>query len=369
MAYTDSAGKEVKQAYGAFQAYAYEACVAGQLVAQDTSNEGFIPADDGDGEDAVAICMVDVAALAQGWFCRAAIIKARDTESSGVWSAGTFFAAGDVTSNLYLGESGLASLTIGDTVKQRVGWVISTSEMYLAPGGEMAASAGSFTTLAVTGDMSIGGNVTVATTKNVVMTKGNLTLTNGAVVHTEGGYTMTAGDLSVTTGNVNISTAGNINLTLGDVELTSGNMNLDSGDVVLTSGNVNLTSGDTIISSGDLVLTSGYVAHAGTTDITATKTLTTAQCGLINVKPAADTVLTLPTAAAGLEYTIIHFATSNNINVIAGSSDYILAPADGAVNDYIYSDSGLDCRITLRAIDATYWVGISVDGDWTGKNT
>jgi len=365
MAYTDSEGKIILKAWHPFRGYAYEALTCGELCSQDTTNEGFIPADAGDSELGIAIAMEDIAASGTGWLCTAALVGCQPSESTGVWSTGAFFAAGDVTSYLYIGESGLVSLSSG-TYKQLAGFVVSTSQMFLSFGGDISNAAGWFEGLTASGNVS-ANDVIIGKNHDATLVKGNLTLTNGAVVHTKGGYTMTKGTFSVATGNINISTAGNINVTEGDLELKAGNTNLDSGDIALTSGNLNMSSGNLILTSGNLKITDGYIQEVLETKITANKTMTVAQCGIINVDATGQlTVLTLPTAAAGQMYHIIHFKGANNLNIVAGGSDYILANS-GKFN-LIYDNKGLDARVTLRAIDAVSWVADSVLGTWASKN-
>jgi predicted acyltransferase (DUF342 family)/lipopolysaccharide export system protein LptA len=105
--------------------------------------------------------------------------------------------------------------------------------------------------------MTISGNVSM-TSGSLNLTSGNVSMTSGSLNLTSGNVSMTSGSLNLTSGNVSM-TSGSLNLTSGNVSMTSGSLNLTSGNVSMTSGSLNLTSGNVSMTSGSLNLTSGSV--------------------------------------------------------------------------------------------------------------
>lgn len=161
----------------------------------------------------------------------------------------------------------------------------------------------------------------------------------------------------------------NGNVTLGDGEnltLTKGNIVITEKDFNITAGDCNLTAGDLTMVAGNLTVTAGTIKQIRVTNKTATCTLTDAEQGVINCVPAATTVLTLPTAAVGKEFTFIHFSGAEYMNVNAASGDKICNPADGAEKDYLHDDKGLDCLLTVHALNNDKWYVTAMQGDWTG---
>lgn len=303
MSYTDYEGKTILQAWGKFRSYCYEAVDVGDLLARDTSNNGWIPADQGDSEAAEAIALENGDAGDTIWMALAVVIEAPPTESTGAWSAQALCLAEDVGSVLYVGESGKAQSSQGATLGQQVGFMTSTSTAVLCPGGYLTTTSLSLSsTLAVTGATTLtgalaaNGGITIGSGKNLVLTKGNATLTEGTLAVTKGMIKPAVKDGA--TGAVELATEYNV----------------------------------------------------------------------VCVEAAADTTLTLPTAVAGLKYEIVHKSGDFTLTVTANTSDKIIDPADGEVHDKIADDKGLDCHITLVAVDDTNWVCTSLNGGWTGAD-
>lgn len=196
MAITSIVGKtRFKSAFGKCRVPLYSAVTQGALIAQDTSNNGWILADASTSIPAVLIAMQAGAAGDTIWACMAAVVEAPDTETSGVFTATYIAAAADVTKPLYVGESGDLLLAAG-TIGQVVGYILSRTEFFLCPntwltGVNITASG----TLAVTGNSTMGGTLTVtgATALNggaTVASGKNVTFAKGSVIET----TQTAAD-------------------------------------------------------------------------------------------------------------------------------------------------------------------------------
>ncbi len=125
----------------------------GALISPDSSSDGWKLADQSDSVPAWAIAMQAGVSGDTVWACQAASVEISDTGSS------TCAASGDVGSALYLGESGDVSLSAGATYPQLVGYVSSTRGFQLVPQGSISGS-----TLTVTGNGTVGGNLAVTGT-------------------------------------------------------------------------------------------------------------------------------------------------------------------------------------------------------------
>ncbi|MDX9781304.1 MAG: hypothetical protein RBT66_09740 [bacterium] len=297
MSYTDSEGKTILQAWGKFRGYCYEAVDVGDLLARDTSNNGWIPADQSDSEAAEAIALENGAAGDTIWMALAVVLEAAPSESGGDWSAGTFCESTDVCLPLYVGESGKAQSSQGATCGQQVGFMLSTSTVLLCPGGYLTT-----TSLSLSGTLAVTGATTLT----------------GALA-ANGGITIGSGK-----------------------------------DLTLTAG--------------DIVMTKGMIKPAVSDGATGSVTVAT-EYNVICVEAEANTTLTLPTAVAGLMYHIVHKSGDFTVAVTAGAGDKIIDPADGGVHDILTDDKGLDCHLTLVAVDDTNWVCTSINGDWTGSDS
>ncbi len=166
MALTSIIGKTVfKHIYGKFKVYLYSAVTQGALIAADSSNDGWILADQSTSVAASAIAMEAGAAGATIWACMAAEV-ATINEGSSVCAA-----SGDVGSALYLSEDGDVSLTAGTTFAQNVGYVTSTGTFILLPSTSLSGTDVSLSgnlsvggTLGVTGNTAFSGTITSGTT-------------------------------------------------------------------------------------------------------------------------------------------------------------------------------------------------------------
>lgn len=95
-------------------------------------------------------------------------------------------------------------------------------------------------------------------------------------------------------------------------------------------------------------------------------TLTVGESGSVHTNAGAGgtVVLTLPSAAAGLTFTVkVMAAQALRITPGAGDAIYIGASA-GAAAEYWYADAAGE-TVTLTAVDATNWVADAYIGTWT----
>ena len=112
-------------------------------------------------------------------------------------------------------------------------------------------------------------------------------------------------------------------------------------------------------------MTDGYIQQVAVTALTADQVLTTAMCGNVSVATgsSADIAITLPAAAAGLEYTIFQLSGTKDIVITSGTGDFILG--DGATDDNTATlTSEIGGSIVLRAMDATNWAVLASHGTW-----
>jgi len=118
--------------------------------------------------------------------------------------------------------------------------------------------------------------------------------------------------------------------------------------------------------------TTGWVAVAevGTTrtveEVTTTKAPSAAESGELytNEGDADGATVTLPTAAAGLTFTV-YVQTAQTFTVTAGSGDTIrlgdtVTAAAGSVTSAVVGSA-----VTLVAINATEWVAVAIVGSWS----
>lgn len=180
MAFTDRNPKTILHSWGRFRAMVYEAVVVGDLLAvkEHATTGCFQLADDSNGYAAVAIACQDGAALDTIWMCLAAELKAPATVGTGgVVTQQYFIGAAEVLGDeLFLGESGKVEHTIGGTTKQHVGYALSRDRIIVVPGHVLGSVAGSFTTLAASGAVSLSDTlaVTGATTCAAITASGVL---------------------------------------------------------------------------------------------------------------------------------------------------------------------------------------------------
>ena len=118
--------------------------------------------------------------------------------------------------------------------------------------------------------------------------------------------------------------------------------------------------------------TTGLVYKANVEVFEANDTLTAAEtgktCAVYGYSTAANCIITLPTAAAGLRYTII------DANSTAAADTYIKAGAGDKINDGTAAQY-LACKtdsagqsVTLVAMDAERWMIVAVSGTWVADD-
>lgn len=167
MAYTDRNKKTILHSWGRFRGILYAAAAVGDLLACDTSNDGFKLATTTGPATAVAVACEDGAAGETIDMCLAAEVEAPYYLSSGVWTAYTLAASGDETSPLYLSSTaGKASSTSGTTVQQ-VGYMLSTTKAILCPNTYLTATAISAASLALSTTLGVTGATTLGDTCDI----------------------------------------------------------------------------------------------------------------------------------------------------------------------------------------------------------
>lgn len=361
-----------------------EAILAGAPIYLYSTDYLAYKADANNSRPMMAVALADAGSGETLRYAVAAVLEAQESISGSVYSAGSLAASTDVNSTLYLSDTaGQYSTSASASIAQAVGWIISTKRVFIAAQQYLSATSQTLSgTLAVTGAVTmsstlevtgastltgavaLNGGATVASGKNFTLTKGTLTNTEGNLVLTKGDATLTAGNLTLTLGDATL-TEGALTLTKGNATLTAGNLTLTKGNATLTEGALTLTKGDATLTAGDLVLTDGYVKQVAVTALSADQVLTTAMCGNVSVATgsSAAIALTLPAAAAGLEYTIFQISGTKNIVITAGTGDYIIA--DNAADDNTATlTSCIGGSIVLRAMDATNWVVLGSNGTW-----
>jgi len=337
--YTDRNKKTVLHSWGRFRGVVMEAVVVGDLVSfyNTDATSAFQFADQSDSQPAQAVACEDGAAEEEIWLALAVELEApRTVGTGGAVTQQHFGASTDYFgAALYLGEDGKPSSSAGGTYSQLVGYNLDRDRILLQPNTALTGVAGSFTTLAASDVLSVTDTTDASDADTAsIKTKGGLGITKKLYVGT-------------------------------DITMLKGTFTNTEGDVVLTKGDLTLTAGDATLTDGSITLTTGVVKMVQKTSKTATATLTDAEQGYVEVSPAASTTLTLPTAAAGKYFLIKHLAETQTLIVAAGTSDKLIDPSDGGVHDKATDDKGLDCILELRAVDATNWLVIHSDGDWT----
>ncbi|MBI3979653.1 MAG: hypothetical protein HY331_15845 [Chloroflexi bacterium] len=134
MAYTHPTNPVLAEAFGAFEVTVGAAVSAGDLLWYDATNDYFLPADEDATRPAFAVALQAGAASTRIHAALAAVVKPAPSMGVGVTEV-TLAASTDVGSALYLSATaGQPALTAGTTVRQQVGWVLSTTSILLAPG-------------------------------------------------------------------------------------------------------------------------------------------------------------------------------------------------------------------------------------------
>ena len=200
--YTDRNAKIVLHSWGRFRARVTEAVVVGDLLAMlgTEASDALQFADQSDAQAAIAVACEDGAADETIWCALAAELKAPASVGAAGTVTQTYFGASSdyVGSVLYLGEDGKPASSAGGTTAQLVGYYIARDTILLTPGGGLLTGAATFSTITasstlavtgattLTGALAINGGATVASGKNLTLTKGDLTLTDGDIALTSG---------------------------------------------------------------------------------------------------------------------------------------------------------------------------------------
>lgn len=145
---------------------------------------------------------------------------------------------------------------------------------------------------------------------------------------------------------------------------------IDGRDLV-ADGNATIGgSGKTfaVTSSGLNVTTGGVVSGAlrAVSNKTSAYEVTAAASGGVftNAGAGGSVAITLPSAAAGLQYTFIVMA-AQQFQITPAAGDAInIATSAGAAAEYFWADA-VGEYVTLVAVDATNWIAISNAGVWT----
>jgi hypothetical protein len=142
--------------------------------------------------------------------------------------------------------------------------------------------------------------------------------------------------------------------------------NTISGDNTLSGANT--ISGATTISSttthsGDLKVTGDLFSTVLVEDHTAADTLTAAESGSVHTNAGAteQIAITLPTAAAGLQFTFVPMAAQNLV-VTANTGDLL---HNGGTTAATLTANAAGEFLDVVAVDAQYWVVRGKEGTWT----
>lgn len=150
-------------------------------------------------------------------------------------------------------------------------------------------------------------------------------------------------------------------ITFYDGEGGSGTITFTSDTFTIAGAAVSI--GTAINSTAAITTTSTINGYIKQLAITSDTTMTTANFPSGSTITVAGTCeITLPTAAAGLNYTFIALGTDSTI-VIAGASDNIDVPGDPNETEVVAAGTA-DEVLTIETIDATSWKVKSYVGTW-----
>jgi hypothetical protein len=198
-------------------------------------------------------------------------------------------------------------------------------------------------------DCTIAGLATVGETLGVTGA-----VTNSSTLHTVGNET-TSGTLTVTGATALRSTLG----VTGAATLSS---TLDVTGVTTITGVFDANSTATLSVLGE------HKERILPFDVTASITAAMSGAIITNKDAASSTVLTLPTAAAGLTYTFL------DIEAAAGSDLWITASSGDKINggtaakSYKCTGDAVKQTVTIVAIDAENWEITAEQGTWSNDN-
>jgi hypothetical protein len=259
MAYTDRAGKTILNAFGVFQVAIADTVVPGDLIGPSTTDDAWILADEDEPTIAHAVA---ITAGVTGDVISAALavnFQAPDTETDGVWTAGTLAAAGDVGTALYLSATaGKAAIAQGGTTVQLVGYITSISTVFLSPGQFITG-----VSQTLSGALTVGGVVSLAAATTIAAAIKLQFRDTGIFIH------------SSADGKLTISADG---------------AGLD--DIILTG----------MVQPSRAVLPAN-VQKATLTDV---KTLADTDIGVVQVQTVDAKTITLPSTVVGYSYAIMN---------------------------------------------------------------
>jgi len=198
-------------------------------------------------------------------------------------------------------------------------------------------------------------------------------------IDSDGSNITIAGDLRVAGTNIGLTAdtdlltlAANLVTVAGGITVT-GNQ-LSSGTLTLTGAALmRSTLGITgVLDANSTVTISVLGEHkVRILSFTGSKTLTAAMSGAIisNQDAATSSVLTLPTAVAGLTYTFldVEAAADSDLWITAGASDKINGGT--AQKSYKCTGDAVKQHVTIVAIDDELWEITAENGTWANDNS
>lgn len=224
---------------------------------------------------------------------------------------------------------------------------------------------------------NIGTSETIVVTNTQGTAEGAITLTS-----TAGGIDMdgaAAKDINIAAGQVALvskdNAAGAISLTANiganETITVTNTQGTGAGAITLTSTAGGITFASSAgVATGDPITGDGTAALGGflktVTDDTDGKTLNVTESGTVQTNAGAGgaQAWVLPTAAAGLEYTLVVMA-AQELRITPAAGDVInIAGVAGDAAEY-WTANAVGEALHIVAVDATNWVAVSYTGTWT----
>jgi hypothetical protein len=185
--YTDKNPKVVLEAWGKFKGTLFETVVEGDMVSYYNTDNAytFQFADQSDSQPAQAVALEPGVQGDTIEFAAVAILQTPVTLGDGGAATQQYFAAAAdfFGAPLYLGESGKPSSSAGATYSQLVGYLLARDRIILQPNTALTGVAGSFTTLAASGVLSVtDATQATSTTAASMKTAGGLGVVKNAYI-------------------------------------------------------------------------------------------------------------------------------------------------------------------------------------------
>lgn len=320
-AYTDRAGKIIKQAFGTVKVTIGSTVVPGDLIGPDATADAWVLADENAPQVAA---LVAVTPGVSGDVITAAMAVVAEAPPTGSpETAQTLAESTDIGSPLYLSATaGKVSLSEGGTTVQQVGWVLSTTEILIIPGVSLSGAA-----LTLSGALSVGGVTSLADATTLATNKKLIFRDSGLFI-----YSNADGKLTISADGTGL-------------------------DDIIIEGSIKF--GETLLSDVEQTAT-----------VSADTTLDAADCGIVQIVDTDAKIVTLPATAAGLSYTIVNGGADgavlvsispNAVDKITGAG---LTPADDKdlLNTKATAKKG--DYVTLIADGADGWVISRMAGTW-----